>query len=160
MKKRTMRSRSTLLGAGLLAVAASLTVGACASNDEPAASGPTTTGLSSGSTALPVPTTGPIAIARVVDNFEYYGACGNETVEVGRTTFYPVLPRHRSQIDESRYPLDDGSAPAGLTRVAPPGPGDDVGTMIVYTDGMARFESDSGRVIWLTDHEQTYTWVC
>jgi hypothetical protein len=51
-----MRSHATLLGAGLLAVAASLTVGACASNDEPAASGPTTTELSSGSTAPRVPT--------------------------------------------------------------------------------------------------------
>jgi hypothetical protein len=101
MKERTIRSHSTLLGAGLLAVAASLTVGACASNDEPAASGPTTTELSSGTTAPPVPTSAPIAISRIVDNFEYYGACGNETVKVGRPTFYPVLPRHRSQIDET-----------------------------------------------------------
>ena len=32
--------------------------------------------------------------------------------------------------------------------------------MIVYSDGMARFESDSGRVIWLTDREHRYNWVC
>jgi hypothetical protein len=32
--------------------------------------------------------------------------------------------------------------------------------MIVYADGLARFESASGRVIWLTDDEQTYNWVC
>jgi hypothetical protein len=32
--------------------------------------------------------------------------------------------------------------------------------MILYTDGMARFESDSGRIIWLTDEEQSYRWVC
>jgi hypothetical protein len=32
--------------------------------------------------------------------------------------------------------------------------------MIVYIDGNARFQSDSGRVVWLTDEEQTYNWVC
>ena len=26
--------------------------------------------------------------------------------------------------------------------------------------GNARFQSDSGRVVWLTDEEQTYNWVC
>jgi hypothetical protein len=81
-------------------------------------------------------------------------------VTVGTTTYYPLLPRQRNRIDETRYPREDGGAPSGHMRVAPPGPGDDVGTMIVYTDGMARFESDSGNVIWLTDEEQTYNWVC
>ena len=146
-----MRSRSPLLGGGLLAVAAvSLTLG-CSSGDEPAASSPTTTEVSTG---------GPIGIARVVHDFEYYGACGNETVQVGRRTFYPVLPRQRRQIDQTNYPHDSDVAPSGLMRVAPPGPGDDIGTMIVYTDGLARFESASGRVIWLTDDEQAYNWVC
>jgi hypothetical protein len=32
--------------------------------------------------------------------------------------------------------------------------------MIVYVDGPARFESDSGWVIWLTGQEQTCGWVC
>jgi hypothetical protein len=45
-------------------------------------------------------------------------------------------------------------------QVAPPGPGDDIGDMIVYVDGTARFESDSGWVIWSTDREQTCGWVC
>jgi hypothetical protein len=44
--------------------------------------------------------------------------------------------------------------------VAPPGPGDDIGTMIVYSDGFARFESDSAWIIWLTDQEQAYGWEC
>jgi hypothetical protein len=30
----------------------------------------------------------------------------------------------------------------------------------VYSDGFARFESDSGWIIWLTDQEQTYGWEC
>ena len=45
-----------------------------------------------------------------------------------------------------------------------PGPGDDIGVMVIYADGMARFESKSGRVIWLTSDERiynwTYNWVC
>jgi hypothetical protein len=47
-----------------------------------------------------------------------------------------------------------------LAAVPPPGPGDDVGTLIVYADGMARYESDSGNVMWLTNVEPEYTWVC
>jgi hypothetical protein len=135
---------------------ASMGITACASDNQPAASDPTTT-----TSQLPAPPTSPIEIARVVENFPYYGACGNETVPVGGTTYYPVLRRHLDEIDESRYPLGaDDAAPSGLVRVVPPGPGDDVGTMILYTDGMARFESDSGRIIWLTNEEQTYNWVC
>jgi hypothetical protein len=148
---------------GLLAAAATLGFGACAAN-EPAASSPTTTQVATTSTEpVPPPTTsGRIPIIRQLDDFQYYGACGNETVRVGSTTFYPVPPRQRREIDEPRYPVyeEDNATPSGLTRVVPPGPGDDVGTMIVYADGMARFASDSGRVIWLTDEEQTYNSVC
>jgi hypothetical protein len=152
VKEKTMRSRSPMLGGGLLAVAVvSLSVGACSSSDDPVATSPTSTEVSTG---------GPVGIARVVHDFEYYGACGNETVRVGRTTFYPVLPRQRRQINQSNYPHDSDVSPSGLMRVAPPGPGDDIGTMTVYTDGLARFESASGRIIWLTDDEQTYNWVC
>lgn len=88
-------------------------------------------------------------------------ACGNETVDVDGTIFYPVLPERMAEIDLARYPVEDAVATAsGLLRVVAPGPGDDVGTMIVYIDGNARFQSDSGRVVWLTDEEQTYNWVC
>jgi hypothetical protein len=150
-RRTSMRSGSTLFGGGLLAVAAvSMTLG-CASGGDPVASSPASTEVS---------TRGPVGIAKVVHDFEYYGACGNETVRVGRRAFYPVLPRQRRQIDPSNYPHDSDVSPSGLMRVAPPGAGDDIGTMIVYTDGMARFESASGRVIWLTDDEQTYNWVC
>jgi hypothetical protein len=148
----TMRSPPTLMIC-LLAIAAAATGVSCSSGDGGAGPLP--------STSEPPPTTGSIEIVRSLEDFEYYGACGNETVRVGRTKYFPVLPRHRDEIDEGRYPLNvDDSAPSGFMRVVPPGPGDDVGTMIVYSDGMARFESDSGRVIWLTDEKQTYNWVC
>ena len=141
---------------GVAAAFAAMAINACAEANQPSAADPTTT-----TSEPPVPPTSPIDVVRVLKHFEYYGACGNETVTVESTTYYPVLPRDRDEIDDSRYPLgDDDAAPSGLLRVAPPGPGDDVGTMILYTDGMARFESDSGRVIWLTDEEQSYNWVC
>ena len=114
----------------------------------------------------PVTTTAPnsIEIAYVYEDFEYYGACGNETVPVGEQTFFPLLPDDRSEIDPALYPLppsDSGiSGFAAAPRVVSPGPGDDIGTMVVYSDGIARFESESGRIIWLTDQEQTYGWVC
>jgi hypothetical protein len=147
------RKPSTLLIC-LAASAATVIVAACASSDEPAASA---------STQVPNTTTAsnPVEIVRVFEDFEYYGACGNETVRVGGTMYYPVLPEHRDEIDVTRYaPDDDDSTASGFARVMPPGPGDDVGTMTVYSDGMARFESASGRIIWLTDAEQSYNWVC
>ena len=37
----------------------------------------------------------------------------------------------------------------------------DVGTVVVYVDGIARFVSDSGNLDrWLTSEEQTYPWEC
>jgi hypothetical protein len=150
-KARTIRSTWALVGIAF----ASMVINACAEANQPSAADPTTT------TSEPaVPPTSPIDVDRVLEHFTYYGACGNETVAVGNTTYYPVLRRHLDEIDEARYPLDDDAEPSGLLRVVPPGPGDDVGTMILYSDGMARFESESGRIIWLTNEEQTYNWVC
>ena len=47
------------------------------------------------------------------------------------------------------------------TRVAEPGPGDDVGTLVVWSDGVAYFVSESGDLFaWLVDEVLTYEWVC
>jgi len=101
--------------------------------------------------------------AIVHDDFTYYGACGNEVVEVFGTMFYPLLPEQVALLDLSIYPVfSPARSSSGLARprVGPPGPGDDVGTMTVYSDGVARFESRSGIMIWLSDREQSYNWVC
>ncbi|MBN2176583.1 MAG: hypothetical protein JW722_02890 [Demequinaceae bacterium] len=76
-------------------------------------------------------------------------------------------------VDESQYPTivdlvtgdlyqEESAVTAGLDlpRLIPPGPGDDIGTVIVYSDGMARFESRSGNVAWLTREVQEYGYVC
>ena len=108
----------------------------------------------------------------VHERVEYYGACGNETVTVDGVTYYPLFneayPRPDGagrSLDLDRYAIVGGvlgmrAASPAAPRVAPPGPGDDIGDMIVYVDGTARFESDSGWVIWLTTDEQTYNWEC
>ena len=101
--------------------------------------------------------------AIVHEDFSYYGACGNEVVDVFGSMFYPLLPEQVARLDLSIYPLfSPARMSSGLARpqVGPPGPGDDIGTMTVYSDGVARFESRSGIVIWLSDREQSYYWVC
>ena len=144
-----MRSPIVLLSLSVCLAAAAL-VGGCGSDNQ-----------AGGTPSTADATPGSIEIAAVLPAFEYYGACGNETVDVDGTIFYPVLPERMAEIDLARYPVEDAVATAsGLLRVLAPGPGDDVGTMIVYIDGNARFQSDSGRVVWLTDEEQTYNWVC
>jgi hypothetical protein len=115
-----------------------------------------------GTSLQPPPATAPDGPAPLAsfDDFSYYGACGNEPVDVHGTTYYPLFPEELAALDQSRYRSDDAGAPAGFARVAPPGPGDDIGTIVLFSDGIARFESDSGRVIWLSVEEHTYNWVC
>lgn len=47
---------------------------------------------------------------------------------------------------------------AAALAVPAPEPGDDIGTLTIYEDGTARFESESGTEAWLTEEEQTYNW--
>jgi hypothetical protein len=151
-----MRPRPVLLLA-VLAAASLLTACGDREVDGPAAS-PTDP---SPTDVITVPGPVLVEIVNVFPDVEYYGACGNETVEVGGTMYYPLLDDERNALDETLYPLESvDPGESGLMRVVAPGPGDDVGTMIVYRDGIARFESQSGRVLWLTDQERTYDWVC
>ena len=48
-----------------------------------------------------------------------------------------------------------------IARVPAPGPGDDIGTLVVWADGVARWISDSGLLdVWMIDDEIIYSWVC
>lgn len=104
-------------------------------------------------------------IVRVHEDVDYYGACLNEPVIVAGTKWFPLLRGEWVDLEAQQRPTSVivsglARAPEAAVRVAPPGPGDDVGTMVVYADGIARFESDSGNVVWLTIVEQTYNWDC
>lgn len=104
------------------------------------------------------------AVVETVPDVEYYYACGNEVLELpdGRT-FYPFVDQQA--VDEDAYPDTALGATStvlamGALAVAPPEPGDDVGTLTIHEDGTARWRSESGIEAWLTTEEQTYQWVC
>lgn len=104
----------------------------------------------------------------------YYPACGNETLEHNGVTWYPFVPDEDWEEPIFDGPLDDATAQAsgaltihggrGMARVplvAAPGPGDDIGTLIIYDNGVAYWRSDSGQLeTWLTTTPIEYTWVC
>jgi hypothetical protein len=115
--------------------------------------------------ASPGASGGPTIIA-IYEDVNWYPACATSPIEIGGDLYYP-LPMGAPPVDESRYPLPFSEAEPlgikvvlGLPAVAPPGPGDDIGTVTVYSDGMARFDSGSGNVAWLTREEQEYGYVC
>ena len=95
--------------------------------------------------------------AEVLEDVEYYYACGNEILELpdGRT-FYPLVPQ---SLGLGEVAAGTAAARVVLAVVAP-GPGDDTGTLTVYSDGSADWESDSGIEARLTDEPQTYDFVC
>jgi hypothetical protein len=105
---------------------------------------------------------GPVEIAEVVHDVEYYIGCANEPVTVGGTAWYPLAGFEFADevADIEATPRESAGGIRGFARVAPPGPGDDIGTLVVYADGVAHYESDSGQTIWLTRDEQSYNWVC
>lgn len=104
---------------------------------------------------------GPVPVAEVIRDHQYYYACGDEVLLLpdGRS-FYPLVPANRTDIDETRYAAGWTIIDDHLVAVAPPGPGDDTGTLTIYEDGIARWRSDSGIEAWLTEEPQEYAWEC
>lgn len=125
-------------------------------------------------------------VVQVHEDVSFYPACGNEVLDLDGTTWYQLLPDEQRALREdpdnenSMGPASPGTftmVPSPLrpsqepmmtlTRgikapaVVAPGPGDDVGDVTVFTDGLALFESDSGDLTtWLTRAERTYNWEC
>lgn len=151
-----------------------LALTACGSADPSAA--PSETQATTPSSTRPESTTpdtttpeapdGPVPVVAVHDDVEYYIACADVSLTVDGIRWYPVAEWGNEQTAEvvERITSVDRERPDGpigfAPRVAPPGPGDDIGTLYVYADDFAWFESDSGLTIWLTQEEITYTWVC
>jgi hypothetical protein len=134
---------------------------------EPAEPAPATTepGTAPTESVPPVEPTA-VTLAGIYDGISFYPACGNETLEHEGVTWYQVNERDFPEqygaavAVEREQPLDEGGV-RGFARVVAPGPGDDVGTLLVWADGVARFTSDSGDLTaWLIDDELTYNWVC
>jgi hypothetical protein len=116
--------------------------------------------------------TAPVEIVDVVDAVGFYPACGNETLDHQGTTWFTLANAAYGSVDPSFeqradvvLSIDREASPVmgrqGLVRVVEPGPGDDIGTLVVWADGVARWVSDSGDLdVWLIDDELTYNWVC
>ena len=163
-------------------VAVALLLVAAACGDDDAGGGSTTSGVATSDPPVTEPTRTQLAeaepdatsgsattdavevseeveIIEVIGDIEWYAPCGNEPLRFDGEVWWPLLPEELDALDESRYPRPQ---PQGVAaRVAPPGPGDDVGTLVVFSDGIARFESHSGAiVIWLGETERSYDWVC
>lgn len=112
--------------------------------------------------------TAPGRQVSVVAGVAYYPACGNELLTHDGTVWYPFTPE-RPQDFPTPVARGDGGPGPGLSRDAPivlpavvaPGPGDDIGTLTIFDNGIAYFVTDSGDLsTWLTTEKITYTWAC
>lgn len=129
-------------GFGTLTVAILVTIAACGATDKGA----------DGQSA----TTAEPAVLAVHEGVRFYPACGNEVLHYEDLTLYMLL--REESIEELR--LGHGAGIRLLT-VAPPEPGEDLGTLTVYSDGYARFVSDNGAFdVWLTSEPRDYNFVC
>jgi hypothetical protein len=106
-------------------------------------------------------------IVGVYDGVGFYPACGDEQLEYDGVVWYQVQEYEYPEIYDRAVNGNREQAPETVTvhglaaRVVAPGPGDDVGTLVVWSDGVAYFVSDSGDLhAWLVQEELTYNWVC
>ena len=120
------------------------------------------------------PTTMPdaVVIVGVYTGVLAYPACGNEPFDHQGVTWYPLFSEgFDPMMDDLQKRVDEvlavqrESSPVrgvhGLMRVPAPGPGDSIGTLVVWADGVARWVSDSGDLdVWLVDEPISYSWVC
>ena len=120
----------------------------------------------------PTTTPDPVVIIDVHTGVLAYPACGNEPFEHRGVTWYPLFSEgFDPMMDDLQERVDEvlavqrESSPVrgvhGLVRVFAPGPGDSIGTLVVWADGVARWVSDSGDLdVWLVDEPISYSWIC
>ena len=129
-------------------------------------------GCSSDRSRGAVTQTTPVEVAGVYEGVEFYPACGNETLRHQGVTWYPVVqvgfdpmdPALQRRVDEV-LAVDREDSPVvgvhGFARIPSPGPGDEIGTLVVWADDVARWVSDSRDLdVWMIDDEIRYSWVC
>lgn len=113
----------------------------------------------------------PGARQAVVENVQFYPACGNETLTLDGVTWYPFVPEDSAAFPAPLALASGDLAGPGTSRgtatsrdlpaVAAPGPGDDTGSLVIYDGGYAYFRSDSGEIsTWLTTDKIDYNFVC
>jgi hypothetical protein len=114
----------------------------------------------------------PGAVLAIYAGVGYYPACGNETLDFDDRLWFPFVPSNAADLPPDPLSEMPGSAavdtaaavafvegPVGA--VVAPGPGDDLGTLVIYQNDLAYWESDSSALsTWLTTSEIEYNWVC
>lgn len=145
--------------APVLALALALGAGLTGCGEDTGPTGEGSQATASPTEESPTAEPDPVVVA-VYEEVEFYGACGNEPltheVDGERISYYPLLMEEEGP-DVTRYGSGMG---VRFGAVAPPGPGDDVGTLTVYDDGYAHFVSDSGQEYWLHEEPRDYNWIC
>ncbi len=110
-------------------------------------------------------------IVEVFEGVEFYPACGNEQLEHDGVVWYQVQQNEYPEIYDRavngyRENIPEGVGPRGFAqgfapRVVAPGPGDDIGTLVIWSDDVAYFLSDSGSLTaWLVREQLSYPWEC
>jgi hypothetical protein len=130
--------------------------------------GPTSTVVAVPHTTTAATTVAPVQIVAVHEDVSFYPACGNESLTFDGQTWYQLNPDDEEYAATLQAFADaerDPSPVVGRRGFAPavvePGPGDDVGTLVIWADGVARWVSDSGDLdVWMVDDEITYNWEC
>ena len=104
----------------------------------------------------------PTGYSTVAEDVSFYPACGAGPIVYAGDTWYPISR------DDWPTPIANAAAASGGRGVAlgahmvsaPPGPGDDIGTLYIYPHGIAYWVSESGLDTWFTLLPQSYNYVC
>jgi len=153
---------------GLAMAVAALMLASCAVNPGGATNpaSPTSTASPIGGGAQTYDLGTPGKAVSVTPDVRFYPACGNETVAIDGVRWYQFDPSNPDDYPDPTLdilPMIEGWPGMGssLPRVIAPGPGDDVGTLVVYENDLAYWVSDSHDLdTWLTTRVIDYNWVC
>ena len=109
----------------------------------------------------------PMGYTSTTENVKFYPTCGDGPLKQGSVTWYPISredwPTPSAEVNGASAGVSGGRGIGAAVPMvsAPPGPGDDVGTLYVYRDGIAYWRSDSGDLDrWFTLVPQVYHGVC
>ena len=155
-----------------LGLVCALCIAGCSSDGASSPAAATTKPTTPATVASPTTMPDAVVIAGVYPGVLAYPACGNEPFDHLGVTWYPLFSEGFDPMtDDLQERVDEviavqrESSPVrgvhGLMRVPAPGPGDSIGTLVVWADGVARWVSDSGDLdVWLVDEPISYSWVC
>ena len=167
--------RRSALHVGLVIAVAAVGINACTSDDPSSATTESTSpasSLGSARESVSASPAAPVAIVGAYESVEFYPACGSETLDHLGVTWYQLLhsgnqamyPALQERFDEAmRIERDESPVRsiAGFVRVPAPSPGDDIGTLVVWADGVSRWVSNNGQLdVWMADEKIVNPWPC